>query len=339
MAPIFPPFLTDTLKARYAHLTPRFEDGVVVPHTEKRVLMVAVCRQVAGMMADWFATYTVLADFLGPESLVVSLVEGGSDDGSGEIIAGALRRHLLFIGVPPENIFLQVNTPALDWEHSHRIELLARMRNDAMAPIFESDTPHLAPDGREWTHVVWHNDVYFGPGHVLELIHQHEMQDSDITCGWDHAGKWFYDGWVGRDMSGDLYSPFPVPKEDEEKPAKVSGWVGVKWLGKRERIKIVGGDVLMAVLPVLARDARTARAHAPVPGLLGVERHARDEPDALRAAVQRALPARDPAAPRPARGRGGVPVQREHVHLLGLLAVRLRARAHRPGGALDVWQG
>jgi hypothetical protein len=33
------------------------------------------------MLADWFAMWTVLADFLGPESLVFSLLEGGSDDG------------------------------------------------------------------------------------------------------------------------------------------------------------------------------------------------------------------------------------------------------------------
>lgn len=34
-----------------------------------------------GMLADWFSMWTVLADFLGPESLVFSLLEGGSDDG------------------------------------------------------------------------------------------------------------------------------------------------------------------------------------------------------------------------------------------------------------------
>lgn len=33
------------------------------------------------MLADWFAAWTVLADFLGPESLVFSLLEGDSADG------------------------------------------------------------------------------------------------------------------------------------------------------------------------------------------------------------------------------------------------------------------
>jgi alpha-1,3-mannosyltransferase len=54
------------------------------------------------------------------------------------------------------------------------------------------------------------------------LIIQHVLQEADMTCGWDHAGRWFYDGWVGRDMSGDLYTPFPVKEEDKDLPQKVS---------------------------------------------------------------------------------------------------------------------
>lgn len=332
-APIFPPFLSPAMKERYAHLAPEYADGVLVQGTERRILLVAVCRQVAGMLSDWFATWTVLADFLGPESLVISLIEGQSDDGSGELLAGALRDHLLFIGVPPKNIFVTTHTPELDWKTSHRIELLARMRNDAMAPIFESETPHLSPDGKEWSAVVWHNDVYFGAAHVLELLHQHEVQDADITCGWDHAGKWFYDGWVGRDMSGDLYSPFPVSKEDEEKAAKVGASRLAREPAREWSFK---SRVLTPVLPLLPLHAGAAQPHAAVPSLLGLERHARHVPHALPPAVQRALSAGHPAARGPARGRRGVPVEREHVHLVGLLAVRLWPRAHRPRRSSDL---
>jgi hypothetical protein len=55
------------------------------------------------------------------------------------------------------------------------------------------------------------------------------MQDADMTCGWDHAGRWFYDGWVGRDMSGDLYTPFPVKEEDKDLPQKVSHSSSSSW--------------------------------------------------------------------------------------------------------------
>jgi hypothetical protein len=34
------------------------------------------------MLADWFAAWTVLADYLGPESMVFSLHEGDSADGT-----------------------------------------------------------------------------------------------------------------------------------------------------------------------------------------------------------------------------------------------------------------
>lgn len=174
------------------------------------------------MLADWFSMWTVLADFLGPESLVFSLLEGGSDDGSGEILSGAMRDHLLFIGVPPENIFIRTKLPPINWEGHHRIELLADMRNAGMKPFYDTFPAGLSPDGNPWTGVIYYNDVYLSALHVLELMHQHVSQEGDMTCGWDHAGKWFYDGWVGRDMSGDLYTPFPVPEEEQPLPQKVS---------------------------------------------------------------------------------------------------------------------
>jgi len=82
-APLFPPFLTDDLRKRYAHLQQEVDEvtGEWLEGTEKRYLFVTVCRQVAGMLADWYATWTVLADFLGPESCIFSLNEGSSEDG------------------------------------------------------------------------------------------------------------------------------------------------------------------------------------------------------------------------------------------------------------------
>ncbi|WVQ86291.1 hypothetical protein IAT38_008459 [Cryptococcus sp. DSM 104549] len=221
--PIFPPFLTDDLQARYRHLRDVWDErkGAWVRGPERRWFMVTVCRQVAGMLADWFAAWTVLADFLGPESLTFSLMEGDSADGSGEILAHAMRAHLLNIGVPPANIHIQTHLPKVDWDADHRIDLLAQMRNAGMQPFYDSIPAGHSPDGHPWTGVVFFNDVYLSATHYLELMHQHFKQDADMTCGWDHAGRWFYDGWVGRDMSGDLYTPFPVKEEDKDLPQKL----------------------------------------------------------------------------------------------------------------------
>ncbi|KAK6906432.1 hypothetical protein I204_00758 [Kwoniella mangroviensis CBS 8886] len=222
-APIFPPFLTDDLVSRYRHLREEWNEdtGEWKLVNDRRWFMVTVCRQVAGMLADWFAAWTVLADFLGPESLVFSLIEGDSADGSGEIISHAMRAHLLNIGVPPENINIKTFAPKFDWEQIHRIEQLAKMRNEGMQPFYDTLPSGLSPDGHPWTGVVYYNDVYLSATHFLELMHQHFKQDADMTCGWDHAGKWFYDGWVGRDMAGDLYTPFPVKEEDKDLPQKL----------------------------------------------------------------------------------------------------------------------
>jgi hypothetical protein len=82
-APLFPSYLTKDLLERYAHLQQEVDEetGEWLVGTEKRYLFVTVCRQVAGMLADWYATWTLITDFLGPESCIFSLHEGGSDDG------------------------------------------------------------------------------------------------------------------------------------------------------------------------------------------------------------------------------------------------------------------
>jgi hypothetical protein len=133
----------------------------------------------------------------------------------------AMRDHLLFIGVPPANIHIRTLLPPVDWEQHHRIELLADMRNAGMKPFYDTLPAGLSPDGKPWTGIIWYNDVYLSASHFLEIMHQHMSQGADMTCGWDHAGKWFYDGWVGRDMAGDLYTPFPVREEDQDLPQKV----------------------------------------------------------------------------------------------------------------------
>ena len=220
--PLFSPALTENQKKKYSHLLLDFDAETMewVP-SQKRWLLVTVCRQVAGMLGDWFAAWTVLADFLGPESLVFSLLEGDSADGTGEILSEIMRDYLLFLGVPPANIHIETHLPKVDWEAHHRIEVLADMRNQGMKPLYDSAPSGLTPDGKQWAGIVYYNDVYLSAAHFLELMHHHYLQDADMTCAWDHAGRWFYDGWVGRDMSGDLYTPFPVKDEDKNLPQKV----------------------------------------------------------------------------------------------------------------------
>ena len=49
---------------------------------------------------------------------------------SGETISHTMRDHLLYIGVPPANIFIRTNEPTPNWDWIHRVEGLANLRND-----------------------------------------------------------------------------------------------------------------------------------------------------------------------------------------------------------------
>ena len=102
--PLLAPWIPDEMVGRYEHLKEVWND-VTRTHARdgrRRWFLVTLCKNIeggsteqspsiaaargeglnAGLLPDWFATWTVLADFLGPETLVFSLYESGSDDGS-----------------------------------------------------------------------------------------------------------------------------------------------------------------------------------------------------------------------------------------------------------------
>ncbi|WRT70750.1 uncharacterized protein IL334_007749 [Kwoniella shivajii] len=125
------------------------------------------------------------------------------------------------------------------------------MRNEAMEPFYDTlpDNMDLSRMGnfkpkpnKPWTGIVFYNDVFLGATHFLEVIHQHIQQNADMTCGWDHNGKYFYDGWVGRDLSGrrHLYSRW-IERRDtvdwiDKPPAKVKCHDWPDALGKSHNI-------------------------------------------------------------------------------------------------------
>jgi len=110
-----------------------------------------------------------------------------------------------------------------------------------------------------------------------------------MTCGWDHAGRWFYDGWVGRDMSGDLYTPFPVKEEDKELPQKVSS----NLIASTQQNGIHldrSADTRLAGLYQSPSYQTTLRSSTPLPSILRVERDSSPLPDPFPPTVQPPIP-------------------------------------------------
>lgn len=148
--------------------------------------------------------------FLGPESCALSIVEGNSPDGTGEVLA-ALRPELDALTTTYYFRHSDVNPAEGD-----RIARLAELRNMALRPMLEEGQ---APGpGRERysanTTVIFLNDVAICAEDILELVHQRRVLGADMTCAmdWTYAGRdpTFYDVWIARGMTGDSFFEIPA---------------------------------------------------------------------------------------------------------------------------------
>ncbi|KAJ5767839.1 hypothetical protein N7533_000422 [Penicillium manginii] len=140
--------------------------------------------------------------FLGPEYCALSIVEGRSTDGTYAILAG-LKAELNAMGVP---YFLTRNSLDPKASGENRITALSHLRNQALQPLIEEGNNKqgiLAPNPT----ILFINDVVLCPEDILELLHQRVRQSAIMTCAfdWNANGGSFYDSWVSRSMSGNLF--------------------------------------------------------------------------------------------------------------------------------------
>lgn len=131
---------------------------------------------------------------------------GVSKDGTDEVLA--LVKEHLFDKVNMSSWLARSNIDSHDKASNDRIEALAILRNLALAPLWDETSAHLFDDA---TVIVFMNDIVLCPEDVYELLIQHIYQDATMSCAmdWVSQGQIFYDSWVSRSMSGDLFSEIP----------------------------------------------------------------------------------------------------------------------------------
>jgi alpha-1,3-mannosyltransferase len=142
--------------------------------------------------------------FLGPGTRVLSIVEGRSDDGTFEVL-DELRSSLQALGV---KYFFQTGDIDPTAQGKDRIEALASLRKLALQDPL-AHPAHYDPD----TTVIFLNDVALCMEDILEILHQRNRQGADQTCAmdWTYVGDnpTFYDVWIARGMTGDLFFNIP----------------------------------------------------------------------------------------------------------------------------------
>ncbi|ORY34702.1 cryptococcal mannosyltransferase 1-domain-containing protein [Naematelia encephala] len=189
------PTLSIAQERRYAHLRD-------IASRKGVYMIVATLRQIAAQLPDLLNTIVVLVDYLGADSLAFSILEGPSDDCTPDVLESTLRPLLISLGIPSSRVHLSTREGKIDFNNGNRIEILAGLRNRAMEPIWKG--------GEKVAAVVAINDVYLKASDVLELLHWHFNSGAAITTGmdwWKKRPEYYYDVWVGRSMSGDLFYP------------------------------------------------------------------------------------------------------------------------------------
>ncbi|KAH6604193.1 glycosyltransferase family 69 [Trichoderma cornu-damae] len=140
--------------------------------------------------------------FLGPRSCALSIVEGDSPDGTGDVLA-ALRPSLEAMGVT-----YIYNSSTVHSGEGNRIAKLAKLRNMPLEPLFRQTIP-VAEDAS----VIFLNDVAACPEDILELLLQKRALNADMTCAmdWTYSGNepTFYDVWIARGINGDSFFHIP----------------------------------------------------------------------------------------------------------------------------------
>ncbi|KAG9234783.1 cryptococcal mannosyltransferase 1-domain-containing protein, partial [Amylocarpus encephaloides] len=138
--------------------------------------------------------------FLGTEHCALSIVEGRSNDGTYEILS-SWKTEMKKLGVPYYFTSSDVDPMAGD-----RIGSLATLRNGALQHLMDHPKAYSADAS-----VIFLNDIAICMEDILELVHQRLNLGADMVCGMDWADQLgtFYDVWVSRTLTGDLFFPIP----------------------------------------------------------------------------------------------------------------------------------
>jgi alpha-1,3-mannosyltransferase len=161
-----------------------------------RFLISANLHNSADILPHWVTQLTAALRALPPENVFVSIYESGSGDGTG----GWLRQLALRLALLGVRSRITVGGNVTRQEGEQRIAYLAKLRNEALAPMLGAQ-PEFQPD-----YVVFLNDVHFCADELLRLT----LHKADLACGLD---LWYY--WLGRrsrSLAQEQVQPQPQPQ-------------------------------------------------------------------------------------------------------------------------------
>ncbi|KAI2638201.1 polysaccharide export protein [Xylaria nigripes] len=241
----------ETYRTSPGELHLRSEDGAP---TNTTIFIASVHRNTEEILRTaWSRAVLDLIDHFGPGNVYFSAVESGSQDESKTALTD-LKAWLDFKGVansvtlgltvweqleeienrPPIDIRLPTwiwNMAESQWE-LRRIPYLARVRNQAMAPLKE-----LESQGRTFDKILWLNDIVFDTEDIVTLLNTRDGRYA-AACAMDYKNSpMYYDTFALRDDMGLktvsqywpwFQSPTSRAAAEENAPIRVTScWNGI----------------------------------------------------------------------------------------------------------------
>lgn len=150
---------------------------LLVPTVKERVLVAANLINCAELMPNFVLQLLKFVSLFDEDQVRVSIYESGSTDLTPSWL-DLLQRILIASNITSTII---IKGELIRDLKEDRIEFLAKIRNEAIAPMLEWNR-----GPRPWTaqKVVFTNDVYFCPQHILRLLLH---RDEDVVCGMDFS--------------------------------------------------------------------------------------------------------------------------------------------------------
>lgn len=185
------------------------------------------------LSSNWTTSLLSLTERLGPKNVYVSILESGSWDESKAVLK-ELDSRLEALGVRKTIILSQsthkdemekpmgsgwIDTPR-GMKELRRIPYLSKLRNEAMKPLEEERHKQ-----RDYSRIIWLNDVVFTPADVIELLNTREG-DYAAACSLDFARPPdYYDTFALRDSEGyeAVTSTFPYFRSKTSRNAMRKG--------------------------------------------------------------------------------------------------------------------
>ncbi|KAL1889067.1 hypothetical protein Sste5346_009132 [Sporothrix stenoceras] len=191
---------------RYRELVPPSTEG---DSSHKRTYFFALdLRQVVSLLPTLMGSIVEAVRFLGPESCVLSVVEGLSTDGTYETLL------LLQDALTAMGTIVYIQRSDINPRFGDRIGKLAKLRNLALEPMY-LETSQMAED--DSATILFVNDVAACTEDLLELALQQRRQHADMACAMDYRRlsrqydyhMAFYDVWISRSMDGETFIMVP----------------------------------------------------------------------------------------------------------------------------------